>query len=115
MADPFNPRFVDLVRNYTDTVGTGNLVLGDAPAGFTSFASALAPGDTFYYSIVGLEKLIESEVGRGTLQADGSIARDPIGGALTNFSSGSKSVALVAAAEWFTALHEVRDAPVVRG
>ena len=110
MADPFQPKFVDLVRNFTSTAGTGNLVLGEAAPGFTSFAEALQPGDSFYYSVVGLEKTTETEVGRGTLQADGSIARAPIGGTLTDFSQGRKSVALVAAAEWFDSIEVVRGA-----
>jgi hypothetical protein len=101
MADSFQPRFVDLVRNYTSTIGTGNLVLGDVPPGFTGFTSVLKPGDQFYYSVMRLDTATESEVGRGTLLADGSIVREPIGGIPTDFSSGSKSVALVAAAEWF--------------
>lgn len=101
MADAFQPRFVDLVRNYTDTTGTGDLVLGSAAPGFTSFTQALNPGDRFYYSVMGLDRTDESEVGRGTLQADGTIAREAISGTLTNFSAGSKTVALVTAAEWF--------------
>lgn len=111
MADPFQPKFVDLVRNFTFTAGTGNLVLGEAAPGFASFTDALQPGDSFYYSIAGLEKTSESEVGRGTLQANGSIAREAIDGSLTNFSNGKKTVALVAAAEWFEALNAVRGAP----
>lgn len=111
MADPFQPKFVDLVRNFTTTVGTGNLVLGDAASGFRSFSSALEPGDSFYYSVAGLEKTSECEVGRGTLQADGTIARQPIGGVPTNFSSGIKTVALVAAAEWFESIEALRGAP----
>lgn len=101
MADPFTPKFIDLVRNFTSTSGTGPLVLDEAASGFTSFTSALQPGDSFYYSVAGLEKTSESEVGRGTLQADGTISRQPMSGAPTNFSLGRKSVALVAAAEWF--------------
>lgn len=97
----FAPIFVDLVRNYTTTTGTGNLVLGDPAPGFKSFASVLKPGDMFYYSVISLDSNGESEVGRGTLQADGTVARDPIGGSLTNFSKGTKSVALVTAAEWY--------------
>jgi len=112
MADPFQPKFVDLVRNYTSTSGTGNLALDEAPPGFKSFTEALLPGDSFYYSIAGIENTSESEVGRGTLQADGSIARQPIGGALTSFSSGKKTVALVAAAEWYESLDAVRGAPM---
>jgi hypothetical protein len=103
MAD-FQPRFVDLVRNYTSTQGTGGFVLGPAVNGFTGFASALQPGDSFYYSAIGVDKPSEREVGRGTLQANGSISRSPIGGSATNFSNGTKTVALIAAAEWFNAV-----------
>lgn len=110
MADPFQPKFVDLVRNFTTTTGTGNLVLGEAAPGFTSFTAALLPGDSFYYTVIGLEKATESEVGRGILQADGSIAREAIGGTLTDLSQGRKSVALVAAAEWFDSIEAVRGA-----
>src|SRR5437868_4447220 len=97
----FTPKFVDLVRNTTTTQGTGNFVLGPAATGFTSFIAALQPGDTFYYSAIGVDKPAEREVGRGTLQANGTISRDPIGGALTNFSNGTKTIALIAAAEWY--------------
>ena len=101
MADPFQPKFVDLVRNNTTTQGTGNFVLGAAATGFTSFTAALQTGDSFYYSAIGVDKPAEREVGRGTLQANGSISRSPIAGALTNFSNGTKTVALIAAAEWY--------------
>lgn len=102
MADAFQPRFVDLVRNYSITQGTGAFVLGPAVQGFSSFASALQPGDQFYYSAIGVDKPNEREVGRGTLQSDGTISRSPISGAPTGFTGGSKTIALIAAAEWFT-------------
>lgn len=104
MADPFQPRFVDLVRNYTTTQGTGNFVLGPAVNGFTSFGSALQTGDSFYYSAIGVDKPAEREVGRGILLGNGSISRAALIGTLTNFSSGTKSIALIAAAEWFNAV-----------
>src|SRR5438270_5079174 len=103
----FTPKFVDLVRNTTTTQGPGNFVLGPAATGFTSFTAALQPGDSFYYSIIGVDKPAEREVGRGTLQANGTISRDPIGGALTNFSSGTKTIALIAAAEWYGAAQQL--------
>ena len=103
MAD-FQPRFVDLVRNYSTTVGTGAFVLGPAVNGFTGFGSALQAGDSFYYSAIGVDKPAEREVGRGTLLANGTVGRSPIGGPATNFSSGTKSIALIAAAEWFNAV-----------
>jgi hypothetical protein len=101
MADAFQPKFVDLVRNYSDTVGTDDFVLGPAVNGFTSFADACQAGDAFYYSASNIEFPAETEVGRGTLQADGTVSRDPLGGTRTNFSAGTKSIALVAASEWF--------------
>jgi len=110
MADSFQPKFVDLVRNFTFTSGTGNLALGEAVPGFTGITEALQPGDRFYYSVAGLEKTSETEVGRGTLLSDGSVRREAIGGALTNFSQGRKSIALVAAAEWFGDVSEAAGA-----
>ncbi|HEU5067477.1 MAG TPA: glycosyl hydrolase family 28-related protein [Sphingomicrobium sp.] len=97
---PFEPKFVDLVRNYSNTTGTGNLVLGSAVPGYTSFTAALQAGDQFYYSVM-FDKANHAEVGRGTLQADGTIARDPCNGILTNFGNGTKTVSLVTAAEWY--------------
>lgn len=101
-TDPFVPKFVDLVRNYTTTTGTGNIVPGAAIAGYTGVASTLVAGDKFYYSVQGIDKPAEREVGRGTMLANGSVARDPIGGSATNFTNGTKTLALVAAAEWFS-------------
>ena len=104
MPVPFQPRFVDLVRNLTTTNGTGNFVLGAAVSGFTSFIPAILPGESFYYSTIGIDKPAEREVGRGTMQANGTISRDPINGLLTSFTGGAKSIALIAAAEWFNAV-----------
>ena len=101
MPTTFTPRFVDLVRCTCSTVGTGNLVLGAAVAGFASFAATLSVGDRFYYAVAGIDKPVEAEVGRGTFLADGSILREAMSGALTNFSLGQKTVSLVAGAEWF--------------
>ena len=103
MADDFQPRFVDLVRSYTSTVGTADFNLGSAPNGYIGFADACAAGDQFYYSAIGIDKPAEYEIGRGVLQANGVISRDPISGTKTNFTTGIKSVALIAAAEWFGA------------
>lgn len=100
----FTPKFVDLVRNYTMTTGTGNFVLGATVNGYSSFTSALRTGDQFYYSALGIDKPLEREVGRGMLQADGTISRDPISGVTTNFSAGIKSLSLIAAAEWFNTM-----------
>lgn len=105
MADPFEPRFVDLVRNYTSTIGTGNFVLGKAATGFQGFTTALAAGDRFYYSAAGVDRPQEWEIGRGTLLADGSIARE-VEGTKTAFTKGLKTITLVAAAHWH---QHVRD------
>lgn len=101
MPASFSPKFADLVRVMCTSAGTGNLVPGAAVLGFTSFSAALTVGDRFYYSIAGVDKPGESEVGRGTLLADGSIAREAIGGVLTNFTAGQKTISLVVGAEWF--------------
>ena len=100
----FTPKFVDLVRNTTTTTGTGNFALGPAVNGFTGFSQALETGDSFYYSCIGIDKPAEREVGRGTLIAGGAISRDPISGTKTNFTSGTKTIALIAAAEWFAGM-----------
>jgi hypothetical protein len=101
MADAFQPKFVDLVRNSTTSTGIGNFTLGPPVAGYTSFTAACQVGDRFYYSAVSTDKPAEHEVGRGTLLAGGIINREPISGAKTNFSNGTKSVALIAAADWY--------------
>ena len=106
MADPFKPKFVDLVRTFTTTTGTGAIVPGAAVAGFASFATALVAGDIFYYCIQGIDKPAEREVGRGTLLANGTITRAPISGTATNFTTGNKTIALVAAAEWYARIDD---------
>jgi hypothetical protein len=109
MADGFQPKFVDLVRNFTTTTGFDDFVIGPAVNGFASFTDACAVGDSFYYSAIGIDNPADTEVGRGTLLAGGVIARDPISGKKTNFKSGTKSIALVAAAEWFVATDAARS------
>lgn len=101
MADVFQPRFVDMVRNTTTSVGTVNFQLGPAVMGYTGFTVACAIGDSFYYSAIGIDRPNEVEVGRGTLLGNGTISRDPISGTKTNFSTGTKTIALIAAAEWY--------------
>ena len=98
---PFTPKFADLVRNVASVSGTGPATLGQAVSGFSSLAAAVSSGEQFYYCIQGVDKPQEREVGRGTMQGDGRIARQAIGGTPTNFSSGTKTIALVAPAEWF--------------
>ena len=101
---PFTPKFVDMVRNVTSSTGTGAIAPGSAVSGFTSLSSAIATGEQFYYCIQGVDKPAEREVGRGTMQANGTIARQPISGSAINFTTGTKTIALIAAAEWFAKL-----------
>lgn len=103
---PFTPKFVDMVRNLTTSTGTGAINLGSTPSGFTGLSAALSTGDQFYYCIQGVDKPSEREVGRGTMLANGTIARDAISGGLTNFTPGTKTIALVTAAEWFAKIEQ---------
>ena len=110
MPQLFSPKFVDLVRVTTSTQGTGPLVCGPAVQGHATFAESLSVGDSFYYSVQGTEKPQEREVGRGTLQSNGTITRQPLLGNPTAFTSGSKTIALVAASEWFASTQEALTA-----
>ena len=101
---PFTPKFADMVRNLTTVTGTGPVNPGSAVSGFTSLSAAVATGEQFYYCIQGVDKPAEREVGRGTMQSNGTITREAISGTLNSFTSGSKTIALVAAAEWFSRL-----------
>jgi hypothetical protein len=103
---PFTPKFVDLVRCTTTSTGTGALTLGAAVAGYAGFTETLNVGDQFYYCVQGVDKPAEREVGRGTLEAGGKLGREAIGGALTNFTVGTKTVALVASAEWYAKVEQ---------
>ena len=103
---PFTPKFVDMVRNLTGSTGTGAISIGSTPSGYTGLSAALLTGDQFYYCIQGVEKPSEREVGRGTMLANGTIAREAISGGLTNFTPGTKTIALVTAAEWFAKVEQ---------
>ena len=109
---PFAPKFIDLVRNYTTTAGTDDFVLGPAVNGFRSIADTLQVGDSFYYSATGIDTPAETEVGRGTLLDGGTVSRDPVTGTRTSFSAGTKSLALVAAADWFADVDQLRTSQV---
>ena len=112
MAEAFTPRFVDLVRNTTHTQGTDNFVLGAALSGYRSFAEAVLPGESFYYSCIGVDKPSEREIGRGTMEIDGTISRIATNGELTSFTAGTKTIALVAAAEWFNSVQSAGGAGI---
>ena len=100
----FTPKFADLARNFATVQGNGQVTLGAPVNGYTSIADALTAGDQFYYTLQGVDKPHEREIGRGTLEANGKVAREAVSGTLTSFSSGTKTIALVAAAEWFSKL-----------
>lgn len=85
----------DRVQDTTTTTGTGSITLaGSPPSGFQSFA-AVGNGNSTYYTISGGS---EWEVGIGTYNSAGpTLNRDTVlsssnGGALVNFSAGTKIV-----------------------
>lgn len=83
--------FADRVKETTTSTGTGNLTLGGAVAGHTTFAATVA-SDYFPYVIAGGS---EWETGYGHLSG-GALVRDLIvnssGGSPVNFSAGTKFV-----------------------
>ena len=92
----------DRVLETTTTTGTGNLTLAGAVSGYRAFSAiATVNGDTFYYQISGGT---EWEVGLGTRVDSTHFSRTTVyassnGGALTNFSAGTKEVWMDASAE----------------
>lgn len=86
----------DRVKETTSTTGTGTITLGGAVAGFDSF-SVVGDGNTTYYAIVS-QSPGEWEVGIGTYTASGAtLSRTTVldsssGGALVDFSAGTKDV-----------------------
>ena len=109
----FSPKFVDMVRNLASVAGTGPVTLGAAVEGYSSLADAVGTGEQFYYSLQSVDKPAEREVGRGTMQADGRVAREAIGGSPTSFGGGAKTIALVTPAEWFARLDQLAGSAVV--
>ena len=87
----------DRVRETTTTTGTGSVTLAGAVTGFQSFISAMAVGDTTYYTIAG-QGNNEWEVGIGTLTNSTTLARTTIldtsnnNTSPVNFSAGGKDV-----------------------
>jgi hypothetical protein len=103
---PFDPKFADLARNAASVEGTGPAALGAAVPGFASIADSVGAGEQFYYSLHNVEVPDEREVGRGTMLAGGAVEREPIDGEATDFTAGTKIIALVAAAEWYARVDE---------
>jgi hypothetical protein len=86
----------DRVKETTTTTGTGTITLAGASTGYQSF-SAIGNGNTTYYTIAG-QTSSEWEVGIGTYTSSGTtLSRTTVlsssnGGALVNFSAGTKDV-----------------------
>ena len=85
----------DRVRESSTTSGTGTFSLSGAIVGYQTFSAAIGNGNTTYYTISN-PGTTEWEVGIGTVSA-GQLARSTIldssnGGALVNFSAGTKDV-----------------------
>lgn len=95
--------FADLVRETSSTKGSDPFALQGPMAGYRAFGESVTTGDKFHYSAFNLSRPEESEVGVGTLLADGTIDRAPFDQA-TDFSPGTKAVALVAGSPWHDAV-----------
>jgi hypothetical protein len=87
----------DRVRETTTSTGTGIITLDGAVTGFQRFNTAMAVGDTTYYTIAG-QGTNEWEVGIGTLTGANTFARTTVldtsnnNAVLVNFSAGVKDV-----------------------
>ena len=99
--------FADLVREACQATGTGDLALDGALPGHRSFADTVPAGARFHYCIAGVTEPGEWETGEGEIGGGGALVRLPLassaGGGAVDFSPGLKTVALIAAAAWFTA------------
>jgi len=87
--------FADRVKETSESIGTGNVVLGGAVASFQSFIEGIGDGNQTYYTIVN-ELDNEWEVGIGTvlttvLQRNTTLASSQ-GGNVIDFGTGTKTV-----------------------
>lgn len=88
------PKTADRVQETSTSTGTGNFSLAGASSGFQGFNAAFGTNVRFWYSIVGGT---EWETGYGYLTDTTTLVREQVsessnGGALVNFTSGSKQV-----------------------
>lgn len=91
--------FADRIKETSTTTGTGTLDLGGAATGgFITFVAGIGTGNRCYYCIQ-LTSANEWEVGVGVVTdaATDTLSRDTVlassnGGALVNFSAGTKDV-----------------------
>lgn len=77
------------VREFSNTIGTGDVTLGGAMAGHIRFGAAFAPGDSVIYVI---ENGDDYEIGTGTLVDANTLSRNSIsetlvGGVLTTIAA----------------------------
>jgi len=104
MTDIF---FADLVREVSQSNGTGNFALNGAVPGYRNFFDTVPEGRLFYYSIANISNPSEWEVGKGYIDNDGALIRDAMISSndhhLTNFSDGEKTISLTVSADWFEA------------
>lgn len=89
------PQLANRIQETTTTGGTGTITLGGAVTGYLTFASSFSTSDVLFYTID--NGIGEWEIGIGTLLTTGTLSRDTViassnGGALVNFSSGTKRV-----------------------
>lgn len=87
----------DRIRETTTTTGTASFVMVGAVAGFRTFSSVMANGDTTYYAVV-TSSGSAWEVGIGTYTSStNSLSRDTIlsssnSGSVVSFGAGSKYI-----------------------
>lgn len=103
----------DLVQDTTTTTGTGNISLSGSPAaGFQALSVLGGVGKTFGYKVSAGS---EWEIGEGTMTAANTFSRSPTassnGGALVNFSAGTKTFQHVVTAAQFNQFQSVRQIP----
>ena len=86
----------DRIKEYSSTVGTGNIDLEGAELSFKTFSSVCSTGDTFYYCIVH-RNADEWEIGYSSYTADNKISRGVVlsssnNNLTVNFTAGGKDV-----------------------
>jgi hypothetical protein len=98
--------YADLVKQYTETTGTGTYTLTSAVANFRTFGVALSNGDTTTYKVEGFDSAgsYAYEIAVGTYTASGTtMARTTIitssTGSAINWGPGAKVMTLVSPAE----------------
>lgn len=114
--------YADRVMETTTTTGTGDITLGGAVTGFSSFASRLSTSDTFDYTIFAVDGdgvptgAWETGVGTylGSSQFSRSVAQSSSGDAAVNFAAGTKRVALALTGERVAAIDAGGSTPVIR-